>query len=121
MATTETGNEGPDAALIKADNAAQRFARWPANNKEVRVYQRVGASEQVKDREGKLLLDNFGNECWGFPVEYEGSEGMKLFKLSLGNSLIRDVLKAAPTIQSRFKMTCLHGEKGKKTYIVESA
>lgn len=119
METQKT--EGPDGDFLKARNAAQRFARWPSENKQSVTYQRVGKAEKILDSEGKPLLDNFRNETWGFPVEYEGSEGIKLFKVSVTNKIGQDVIEAAPTIQSRFKVTCIVTKDKKKEYLVEAA
>lgn len=121
MANNETVPAGPDAEFLAAANAARRYAAWPQGNKETKRYQRVGKMEKLLNPDGTVVLDNYKNECWGIPVEYDGSAGIKQFKVSVTNAIASEILKAAPTIQSAFKITCLIAKGGKKEYVVEPA
>lgn len=75
--------------VAQAQKAAQKYATKPKNDGDEMDYVLIGAPQLIAG-EGKFSA---GKQVSAFPVEYEGSEGVKQLTFTVGTRVITELLK----------------------------
>lgn len=75
-----------NADVLKAQKETRVFAKKPEKDKESMTYVLVGEGEVLAEK------NQFGKRQVAFPVEYEGSDGIKKLTFTVGMPTIDDIL-----------------------------